>query len=333
MIDIFFAGASGFIGGSVFHNLIQNKEYSITVLVRNEDQAQKFKELGAKVLIGSLDNSSVIKDAASRSDVVINTADADHLESSKAIVAGLQERAKKGGKKPILIHTSGTGVLIDFKETAGEKGDITYSESELGDINGIAQDRFHRLIDIEVLKGGESGSMDAIIICPPLIYGIGSGPFNTHSVQLPIIIKTAIVYKQVYHIGRGHNIWNNVHVLDLADLYTIVLENALKGKAPVNRDGYYFAENGTHNFLELTDEVAKILHTKGSVQSAKPQDMAPDIVKHKWLSISTGFNSRGKSEKGKKLGWNPHRPALLQTVAEEVDYWLKQKPETFNIAL
>jgi len=331
MINIFLTGASGYIGGTVFHNLVQNKEYTITVLVRKEEQAKKFKDLGAQVVIASLDDSSAVKEASSRSDVVINIADSDHLESSKAIVAGLQERAKKGGKKPILIHTSGTGVLMDLKETVGEKADQTYSESQLGDINGVDQQRFHRLIDIEILKGGESGSIDTIIICPPLIYGTGTGPYNTHSVQLPVLIQTAIVYKQAYHAGRGTNIWHNIHVLDLVDLYTIVLENALKGTAPVNRDGYYFAENGTHNFLELTDEIARILHSKGIVQSAKSQDLASD-EKHKKLFMYTGFNSRGKSEKGKKLGWNPHRPSLIQSVAEEVDYWLTQKPETYNIS-
>src|SRR4051812_5189077 len=91
------------------------------------------------------------------------------------------------------------------------------------------------------------------------------------------LVKLAILEKQAYHAGRGLNIWNNVHILDLADLYSIVLEQAHKGKAPVNKDGYYFAENGEHNFLDLTDEIARVLHARGASQSDKSKEMTKEL--------------------------------------------------------
>jgi nucleoside-diphosphate-sugar epimerase len=241
-------------------------DFSITVLVRKEEQAKKLKELGAEVVIGTLDNSDLLKQEASKANVVINAADVDHLGCAKAIIEGLNLTAKQGGK-PFLLHTSGTDVLANHKEPIGEQSSKVWTEAELGDINGIEKDRNHRAVDIEVLKAGESGTIDIAIICPPLIYGVGSGPFNTHSIQLPGLIQGAIVNKQAYHAGRGLNVWTHIHVLDLADLFLLVLEKHLQGQAPVNRDGYYFAEAGEHNFLELTDEIAKVLHQKGVCQS------------------------------------------------------------------
>jgi len=335
MTRIFLTGVTGYIGGTVFNVLRQNKDYSITVLVRREDQAKKLKELGAQVVIGDLESYDLIKEESSKVDVVINTANVDHLGSTKAIIEGLELRAKQGGKKPFLLHTSGTGVLLDLKEgVLGEKGSEVWNEATLGDIDGIGKDRLHREVDIEVLKAGDSGRIDTAIICPPLIYGTGSGPFNTHSYQLPGLVQTAILHKQAYHGGKGLNVWNNVHVLDLADLYAVLLENALQGKAPVNRDGYYFAENGELNFLELTDEIARVLHARGVAESPKSKDLpteGQDKLIHKFVLLSTGYESRGKAEKGKKLGWKPHRPSVLQSVTEEVDYWLPQKPETFPL--
>lgn len=51
----------------------------------------------------------IIEEQASKADIVLNTADADDLELTKAILRGIK-RTTAGGKRPILIHTSGTGV-------------------------------------------------------------------------------------------------------------------------------------------------------------------------------------------------------------------------------
>lgn len=116
-INIFLTGATGYIGGTVFTNLIQNKDYSLSVLVRGEDRAKTFRDLGAKTVVGDLNDVGVIREASQSSDVVINTADVDHLGeihvsliflgSIQAILEGLKQRAKEGGRRPIYIHTSG----------------------------------------------------------------------------------------------------------------------------------------------------------------------------------------------------------------------------------
>lgn len=50
-------------------------------------------------------------------------------------------------------------------------------------------------------------------------------------------------------MGKGRNIWNNVHVEDLADFYVLLLEKAIAGEASSGKEGgWYFAENGEHSF-------------------------------------------------------------------------------------
>jgi len=80
---VFLTGATGYIGGTVLTKLLESssKKYSITALVRSETALPKLKSLGVKGLIGSLDDSELLAKAASEADLVINTANCDHLPS------------------------------------------------------------------------------------------------------------------------------------------------------------------------------------------------------------------------------------------------------------
>jgi len=53
-------------------------------------------------------------------------------------------------------------------------------------------------------------------------------------------------YGYAANIGKGLNYWSYVHVTDLADLYVLLAEKALAGKADVGKEGYYFAESGEY---------------------------------------------------------------------------------------
>ena len=118
-INILLTGATGYIGGTVLATLLQHpnvSQFNITALVRgDESRAKKLRLLGVTPLIGSNDSHDIIEKAASESHVVIHTANsADDLPSAQAIVSGLSKRIKATGKPAIYIHTSGTGVLIEY---------------------------------------------------------------------------------------------------------------------------------------------------------------------------------------------------------------------------
>jgi D-arabinose 1-dehydrogenase-like Zn-dependent alcohol dehydrogenase len=90
--------------------LNRKSEFNVTALVRNAENAKKVEQLGAKAVIGDNDSTELLTSTASKNDIVIHTADAsDHLNSAKALIAGLKLRKTDGPlARPIYIHTSGS---------------------------------------------------------------------------------------------------------------------------------------------------------------------------------------------------------------------------------
>ncbi|KAJ3286473.1 hypothetical protein HK104_009031, partial [Borealophlyctis nickersoniae] len=114
-IKLFITGATGYIGGSILTLLLNSApgKYDITALVRDDSRAQPLSSLGVTPLVGSLDDAALLEKASAQADVILNIADADHVGAAKAILSGMEQRAAAGQPAPILIHTSGTGVLLD----------------------------------------------------------------------------------------------------------------------------------------------------------------------------------------------------------------------------
>eukprot|EP01118_Nematostelium_gracile_P014502 TRINITY_DN566_c0_g1_i1.p1 TRINITY_DN566_c0_g1~~TRINITY_DN566_c0_g1_i1.p1 ORF type:complete len:331 (+),score=86.49 TRINITY_DN566_c0_g1_i1:117-1109(+) len=328
-IKIFFTGATGYIGGTILDHLLRDsKDYQITALVRTPEQAKKIETLGVKTLLGSYDDVEIIKEAASKSDVVIDTASADHPIGAQALVDGLRIKAKEGGKRPIFIHTSGTGVLIDLENPGfGQVGGKIYSDDKAEDFSTLPDTRWHRNVD-QIVEAG-SDAIDTIIVIPPTIWGVGTGQFSTHSQQIPFLINSALQNKQVYQVGNGKNIWHHIHVVDLADLYLTLLKAALKGEAPLGADGYYLAENGHFEWGQIATAAAKKLEQHG-LGDGTAHSTTLDNYRSLFIdrgvdpNLIIGSNSRGVAIKGRKLGWSPKHTELFESVAEEVDYYLKQ---------
>ena len=88
-----------------------------------------------------------------------------------------------------------------------------------------------RLI-IDAARGG----LRSVVLCNSLIYGAGRG-LHPDSVQIPALVAQARQTGIVRHVGRGRNIWSNVHVEDMAELYALALDRAPAG-------AFYYVENG-----------------------------------------------------------------------------------------
>jgi nucleoside-diphosphate-sugar epimerase len=340
-IHILLTGATGYIGGSILTGLLQHpnaSNFKITALIRgDESRAKKLASLGVTPLIGSNDSHEIIEKAASESHVVIHTADsADDLPSAKAIIAGLNKRTQATGKPVIYIHTSGTGVLIE--DVRGKKGSNTvYNDLDPDQIDGLPDEQIHRNVDLLVINAAQANpQLKSIIVFPPLIYGIGTGLFNRTSIQLPILIRAALKRGKVETIGPGEATWDNVHINDLVDAYIILFDQLLAAYGPdakpnakispyltTGREGYYFAESGRNSWLQLAEKTADVLHKKGLINSTKITSFPDEEVENALFGIfswgALGSQSNSKAERLRKLGWNPHRPNVLDSIEEQVD--------------
>lgn len=63
-----------------------------------------------------------------------------------------------------------------------------------------------------------TGYVRTHIVLPSTIYGLAKGPLvdaglaNPHSIQIPTLIKASIDRGQAGVVGKGANLWPNVHV-------------------------------------------------------------------------------------------------------------------------
>lgn len=327
---VLITGVTGYIGGQIFHDLItlKNPQYELTGLLRDEKRAEKLRSLaGVKTVIGDLDTPT-LPDIASNFDVVIHMASSDHPTGAQAIAIGLERRAKTSARKPIFIHTSGTGVLCDnaMGKFAAEK---VYSDDDLSSYYALPSTALHKNVDDIVLAAGDRGIIDAIIICPPLIFGVGHGIFRKYSIQIPAVAAAFLSQGKAYTVDRGTNLWGMIHIFDISQVYLTILEAAINGNVPENpRDRYYFGESGEFTFQQVAHALGDALYAKGALPSADVSSVPADenLEEVKRLMV-TGLlqNSRSKGVKVRKLGWKPVHGGLkefLEDAPETVDYVL-----------
>lgn len=124
-------------------------------------------------------------------------------------------------------------------------------------------------------------------------------------------------------IGQGKARWNNVHVADLAKLFVLLTEAAIKSNTDSelwNEKGYYLVENGEHLWADLARLMGKRAYELGLVdkkleENSLGKDKAIDQAGFE--AVSWGFNSRGKAVRAKKVvGWEPKAPSIEDTVDE-----------------
>src|SRR5262245_597197 len=118
-MKVFCTGASGYIGGSIAVALIE-QGHDVSGLVRSAGSAQAGKPFGIEPIPGAREDVEVLADAAARSDIVINAANADHEGAARALLQALE------GSGKTFIHTSGSSIV--GTPSAGERVDAIFDE-------------------------------------------------------------------------------------------------------------------------------------------------------------------------------------------------------------
>ncbi|QPQ25910.1 MULTISPECIES: NAD-dependent epimerase/dehydratase family protein [Lonsdalea] len=148
-----------------------------------------------------------------------------------------------------------------------------------------------------------------IVLCNSLIYGEGKLP-GTRSVQIPLLMNQARESGVMRIVGKGVNIWSNVHIDDLCELYRLALEEAPSG-------AFYFVENGETSFAELGAALAKRLDVQG------PEGWSIEKAAQVWgqsrARFSLGSNSRVRAVRARReLGWKPQHNSIIQWILTEM---------------
>ncbi|CAE6910284.1 NAD-dependent epimerase/dehydratase family protein [Paraburkholderia domus] len=305
-MKIFITGASGFIGSSIAAHLVR-AGHQVRGLIRKPEHSAELQRLGIEPVIGTLDDRELLIAEAKAADAVINAASSDHEGAVKALIDGLA-----GSGKPFL-HTSGSSIVGDASggeagsESGSESGEArVYHEDALPEPTA---DKAARVAIDQLVLDAAQRNIRSAVLCNTLIYGHGAVP-GSASVQLPRLVRQAQKSGVVRHVGSGGNIWSNVHIDDVAELYRLALEKTPAG-------AFYFVESGEASFRDMSAAIARVM------KLGEAQDWPLEEAQKEWgyemASYGLGSNSRVRGERARKLlGWEPKRDSVIDWIEHDM---------------
>lgn len=277
-----------------------------------------FEPLGVNVEVGSRGDLQLLTRLASKSDVVMNFAVAfgGDEASISALISGLESHAKTSGSKPVLLHTGGSGTVLYGKD--GERGTDVWTDEQYSRLSSLPSEAYFYGGYKLVADAAARGVISAYTIVSPTVYGAGTGPGNKLSLQMPAYVRYAKQHRQAAYIGKGENVWGNVHVEDLSELYRIVMDFALEHPeqtiAAPNTNGFatlIYSGAGQHTWKPIIETLGDLLFARGEVD--KPS--AVSIAEGEGFPYMFGGNSfMDLSRKARSLGWQPKQPDLVTSL-------------------
>ncbi|MGF6539224.1 NAD-dependent epimerase/dehydratase family protein [Paraburkholderia youngii] len=297
-MKIFVTGASGFIGGSIAAHLAR-AGHQVRGLIRKPEHSAELQRLGIDPVIGTLDDRALLIAEAQAADAVINAASSDHEGAVRALIDGL------AGSGKVFLHTSGSSIVGDA--SGGEAGEARiYHEDALPTPSA---DKAARVAIDQLVLDAAQRNVRSAVLCNTLIYGHGAVA-GSASVQLPRLVRQAQKSGVVRHVGSGGNIWSNVHIDDVAELYRLALDKTPAGT-------FYFVESGEASFSDMSAAIAR------AMKLGAPQNWPLEDAKQEWgyemASYGLGSNSRVRGERARRLlGWQPRRTSVIEWIERDM---------------
>jgi nucleoside-diphosphate-sugar epimerase len=301
-MNIFMTGATGYIGGTLARRLLDDG-HSLRGLVRDAEKGRRLASFGVEPVIGGLDDAALLATEARRADAVINTASSDHRGAVDAFLEALA-----GSNKPF-IHTSGSSIVADDAHGDAASDKVYDEDTPVAPVPGkrarVAIDR--------TIRDASRRDVRSIVVCPSMIYGNGLG-LARDSAQIPGLARRARAWGVVRHVGQGLNVWSNVHVEDVADLYRLAL-----AKAPAG--AFYFAENGEASYLDICEAIARRLGL-GAPQAWPFEEAAKELGENS-AAYTFGSNSRVRAKRARdEFGWQPKLAFATAWIEAELPLWV-----------
>jgi nucleoside-diphosphate-sugar epimerase len=276
---VLIAGAAGYVGSHVARALTE-RGHSVVALARSAERADAFAALGYRTYRGSLADMVA---AADDVEGVVFAAAVPFPAETPAVVSVLAHLA--GTQKPFIL-TSGTAVL-SLETPNGEWREETFAEDDLF----TPPDWIRIRVETEMtVRRAANAGVRAMVVRPPLIWGHGG------SKQVPAIFDSIGASGAACYIGQGLNLYSNVHVDDLADLYCLALEKGTPG-------ALYHAVAGETCFRSLAEAAADVMGCgTRSVTLAESRKIWGEFLGPLFFGVS----SRSRAPRARnELGWQP----------------------------
>ena len=283
-MPIFVTGGTGYIGASVVREL-RKRTHVVRALARNDEAGRKLRALGAEPVRGELRDLDTLRGEAARADAVVHCAFEPSREGVAIERAALETLLDAMQPGRAIVYTSGVWVY-------GSRGDALVAEdAPLQPLELVAWRPAH-----EQLVLAQDGRLRAVVIRPGLVYGDGGG--------IPGGLERDAAAGAVKVVGDGANRWSTVRHDALAELYGAVIDQRAA-------HGIY---NGTAGasvpYLEVARAASRAAGRDGTVEHLSLEDARAALGPYADALACDQSIDSGKAVR--ELGWQPHRPTLLE---------------------
>jgi nucleoside-diphosphate-sugar epimerase len=205
----------------------------VTVFLRSTAYDQALRALGVTIVHGTYADTTEVEELVSKHSIIINIGSSWDTGLTKAILRGA--RVESGEKKKILIHMSGAGNFVDGSKHGNYiPQEHPFNDANPDDVRKIGPAKLNGACDELVFKAASAGTLNAFIVCPGGIYGLGSENAVTDGNAEPSLgIWARWMVENVTdlgfspYIGEGTAVFSTIHVDDVVQLMFLVLERAL----------------------------------------------------------------------------------------------------------
>ena len=292
---IFLTGATGFIGSHIIPELL-GAGHQVLGLTRSEAGEKTLIEAGAEPWRGTLEDLDRLRRGAAQADAVIHCA-FDHdfsnfvanCQKDQRVIRAMGE-ALAGSDRPFVI-TSGTGM--------GTKEPGKPATEDVINVDNPNPRVISEVTGNELLEAG----LRVMVVRLPQVH-------DTRKQGLISPLAQIARQKGVSaYVGEGRNVWPAGHVLDVARLYRLAVEQGTAGER-FNAVG----EEGIP-----ARDIAEAL---GKGLGVPVVSLSPDQAQEHfgWMGMFVGMSMPASSGwTQKRLGWKPKERGLLADLAE-MDY-------------
>jgi nucleoside-diphosphate-sugar epimerase len=284
---IFLTGATGFIGSHIAPELIA-AGHQVIGLTRSETGAKSLVAAGVEPYFGTLEAPEGLAAAAAEADAVIHTA-FDHdfsnfmanCEKDQRVIRALGAALAHTGKP--LVITSGTGIGTAAPGTLATE-----------DVVNIDNPNPRVASEVAGLEMSEAG-VKVVVVRLPQVHDT-----RKQGLVGPLIEITRQKGVCAY-IGDGANRWPAAHVVDVALLYRLAVEQGEAGER-------------FHAVDEEGISARAIATVLGAGLGLPVVSLSPDQAMDHfgWFGLFAGLDMPASSAwTRQRLGWNPAGPGLI----------------------
>jgi nucleoside-diphosphate-sugar epimerase len=299
-MHVFVTGGTGHTGSYIIPELIA-AGHEVTGLARSDTAAAAVSALGAKVRRGDLQDLEGLKEAAADSDGVIH-------------VAHRQDLLPTGGME--LVSAAELPIMLAYGEALERTGKPLVAAGSIGSSGQLGRPATEE--DPALPVGDEHrGTLQVRNVVETAVIGLAERGVRSSVVRianiahsttdragfLPVLIALAKEKGFAGYPGDGANLWNAVHVRDVASLFRLALE-----KGPAGNYWHAVQDEG----IPLREIAEAIGSRLGLPAVSIPRDelMVPGYFGFLANIVTQSYPASNLITR-RTLGWEPAQPSLL----------------------